>query len=103
MTHHHDHNHNNGHHHDHNHSDSHGHSHSHDNGQSLELTFEQKLEKLFAHWIDHNESHKETFLTWAKRSKEAGLEKVAQNLKKAGQMSEDVTGQLKDALKNLRG
>lgn len=102
MTHYHDPNHNRGHNHDHSHSHSHGHLHSHDNGQFPELTFEQKLEKLFAHWIDHNESHKETFFTWAQRAEEAGLEQVAQNLKKAGQMSCDVTGQLKDALKNLR-
>ncbi len=99
--------------HDHNHSHSHDHSHDHDHnhgtGQahhhdhSHELTFEQKLEKLFGHWIDHNDSHKDTFYTWAERAKEAGLDKIAANIEKAGKLSEDVTLQLRDALKNLKG
>jgi len=95
MTHHHDHIHDHSHDHDGNHSHSHAHPH--------ELTFEQKLEKLFSHWIDHNESHKDTFFTWAGRAKEKGLAEVAGNLEKAGQLSEDVTRQLKDALNNLKG
>ncbi|WP_299982349.1 hypothetical protein [Desulfobacula sp.] len=97
MTHHHDHG------HDHSHDHSHGHSHSHSHDHSHELTFEQKLDKLFTHWIDHNESHKDTFLIWAGRAKEAGLAGVAGNLEKAGQLSEDVTSQLKDALNKLKG
>jgi len=91
-------------HHDHDsHDHSHDHSHSHSHNPSPELTFEQKLEKLFTHWIDHNESHKDTFLTWAERAEEAGLAKIAGNLEKAGQLSEEVTLQLKDALNNLKG
>jgi len=96
MTHLHDHDHNHGHSHDHN-----GHSHDHDHGHSHELTFEQKLEKLFGHWIDHNDSHKDTFFTWAKRAEEAGLSLVAEKIEKAGQLSTEVTRQLQDALDTL--
>lgn len=92
--------------HEHGHSHSHGHghdhSHSHDHGHSHELTLEQKLMKLFEHWIDHNNSHKDTFFTWAERAKEAGLEDVAKNIETAGKLSEDVTAQLEAALKGLK-
>ena len=89
--------------HSHSHDDDSSHGHSHDHTHSHELTFEQKLEKLFGHWIDHNESHKDTFLTWAKRAEDEGLVKVAKSLEKAGQSSDDITSQLKEALKNLKG
>ena len=102
----HDHDHDHGHAHSHSHEDgyshSHGHSHGHDHSHTHELTFEQKLEKLFAHWIDHNDSHKDTFFTWAGRAKEAGLDDVAQKIEKAGQLSEEVTQQLKSALEHLK-
>jgi len=109
MTHHHDHDHdhdhdhNHSHDHNHDHSHSHAHDHSHSHNHPHELTFEQKLEKLFGHWIDHNDSHKDTFFIWAGRAKEAGLTEVADNIEKAGQLSEDVTRQLKDALNKLKG
>ncbi|MBU1342184.1 MAG: hypothetical protein KKD66_11225, partial [Proteobacteria bacterium] len=89
--------------HDHDHDHDHGHSHDHGHGHTHELTFEQKLEKLFGHWIDHNDSHKETFFTWAGRAKEAGLGDVAEKIEKAGHLSEDVTRLIKDALKTLKG
>ncbi len=97
----HDHSHSNDH--SHTHSDSHDHDHPHDHGHAHELTFEQKLEKLFTHWIDHNDSHKETFFTWAERAKEAKLDSVAVNIKKAGQVSEEITRLLKEAMKKLKG
>ena len=100
MTHH---DHDHGHSHDHDHSHSHSHDHDHGHSHSHELTFEQKLEKLFGHWIEHNDSHKDTFFTWAVRAKEAGLTDVADHIEKAGQLSEDVTRQLKDALGKLKG
>jgi len=92
-----------GHSHDHDHSHSQGHDHNHSHDHTHELTFEQKLEKLFSHWIEHNDSHKDTFYTWAGRAKEAGLDQIAENIEKAGLLSEDVTRQLRDALNKLKG
>lgn len=104
MTHDHGHSHNHCHTHSHDHSHDHGHTHSHDHGHSHthELTFEQKLIKLFEHWIDHNNSHKDTFFTWSDRAKEAGLDKVAKNIETAGKLSNDVTDQLEQALETLK-
>ena len=105
-THPHDHNHSHDHDHGHDHSHSHDHGHSHPHphphGAAAELTFAQKLEKLFSHWIDHNESHKDTFFTWAERSRENGLKDVADKIEKVGQLSQQVTEQLKSALNDLK-
>ncbi len=98
----HDHGHSHSHDHENGHSHSHGDGHTHSHSHPHELTFEQKLEKLFSHWIDHNDSHKDTFFTWAGRAEEAGLKDVAQNIKKAGQLSQEVTQHLKDALNQLK-
>ncbi len=82
----------------------HGHPHSHDHGHSHphELTFEQKLEKLFTHWIDHNESHKDTFFTWAQRAEQEGLKEVAEHIEAAGKLAGDITSQLEEALKKIK-
>ena len=84
------------------HNHNHSHSHSHDHNHSDELTLEQKLQTLLGHWVDHNESHKDTFFTWAKRAKDQGIDDIALNLEKAGQLSQEVTIQLKDALKKFK-
>ncbi len=103
MTHNNDHSHDHNHNHDHDHTHGKGQAHSHDHDHTHELTFEQKLETLFSHWIDHNDSHKDTFYTWAGRAKEAGLDKIAANIEKAGELSQEVTQQLREALNKLKG
>ena len=104
MTHHDDH-----HHHNHGHSHSHTHNHNNDHchenqdhSHSHELSFEQKLEKLISHWIDHNNSHKETFMTWAERAKQANLAAVAEAIEKAALAAEEVTKILQEGLQKLK-
>jgi len=87
--------------HDHPHDHTHHHTHSHDQGRADGMSLEQKLEKLVTHWIDHNDSHKQTFFTWAERAEDEGLTGAADKIKKAGELSEQVTSLLKDALKSL--
>ena len=58
------------------------------------------------HWVDHNESHKDTFLTWAQRVKDQDVKDqnigdIVMNLEKAGQLSQEITTQLKQALKKF--
>ena len=104
-THDHSNDHGNAHDHSHDHDNGHGHSHSHDHGHTHdpveEMTLEQKLNTLFAHWIDHNDSHKDNFLSWAKKAREAGLTEVAVSLEQAGSLSQEVTKKLEAALANL--
>ena len=104
MTHDHTHDHSGGHahsheHHDHDHNHDHEHNHTHD--QAKEMTLEQKLITLFSHWIGHNDSHKDNYLSWADKAKEAGLTEVASCLEQAGSLSQEVTKKLEAALANL--
>jgi hypothetical protein len=99
MTHEQNHDHSHNHSHEHKHSDDQGHSHSHNHGE--EMSLEQKLDTLFSHWIDHNDSHKDNFLSWAKKAREAGLTQVASSLEQAGSLSCEVTKKLEQALANL--
>ncbi|MCF8091974.1 MAG: hypothetical protein K9K21_02835 [Desulfotignum sp.] len=87
------------HHHDHGSSRSHSHDHAHEEGQRMSL--KEKLEVLLSHWVDHNDSHKDNFYSWAQKAKEAGLEKTALHLEQAGDLSEQVTRQLEQAIENL--
>lgn len=88
---------------DHGHSHSHGHTHSHSHDHSSEMSMEEKLKTLFAHWIDHNDSHKDNFVSWAGKARNEGLDGVADALDQAGSLSQEVTQKLKQALAALDG
>ncbi len=92
-------------HHDHTHSHDHDHSHGHhDHGHSdIPMSLEEKLTTLLAHWVDHNESHKDNFVAWADRAEGGSLSEVAAHLKEAGALSCQVTEALKKARKALEG
>ncbi|WDP89046.1 MAG: zinc transporter [Desulfobacter sp.] len=97
----HDHTHTHSHSHDHDHSHDHAHTHSHDH--SSEMSMEDKLKTLFAHWIDHNDSHKDNFVSWAKKAREAGLDAAADALEEAGSLSQEVTEKLRQARASIEG
>jgi rubrerythrin len=79
----------------------HHHAHEHVHGDPEEMRFEKKLETLFSHWIDHNNSHQDNYLSWAKKARDQGFEEIAQLLEQAGALSRDVTQQLEKALESL--
>ena len=94
--------------HSHNHSHDHSHSHGHDlhgNDQQKisekELGFEEKLLILFQHWIEHNDSHKDNYISWAKKAEHENLSDTAALLMDAAAASEVITEKLKKALKAL--
>lgn len=83
------------------HSHGHDYGYSHDHEKPHELSFEEKLEKLLVHWIEHNKNHADTFFTWAQRAQEKDLNKIAEDIKKAGDLSSVVTKHLKNTLKKF--
>ena len=93
--------HSHGHTHDHGHDNDHSHGHSHAHSQPKEMTLEQKLTTLFSHWIAHNDSHKDNFLSWADKARTGDLTEVADALEQAGSLSQEVTKKLEAALANL--
>ena len=67
------------------------------------MTLEQKLTTLLSHWIGHNDSHKDNYLSWAGKAKDAGLIDMASFLEQAGSLSQEVTQKLEEALKQVKG
>lgn len=83
-------------------TDEHQHTeHHHGNTENRELTFEEKLTRLFEHWIDHNESHKATYLSWAKKAAENEMPETAAGLKEAGALSGMINEKIKKALESI--
>ena len=87
-------------HHDHHH---HGHDHSHDHHHhdetgGGELSFEDKLIKIFDHWIKHNESHAQTYLDWGEKAKAHGRDDIAVLLDDIAKLSDQLTEKLQAGL-----
>jgi len=57
-----------------------------------------RLRKLIEHWAGHNDEHRARFEESAAEAAEMGLEAVADCLKAAAKMAEDVSAHLQKAL-----
>ena len=69
---------------------------------SKTLSPEEKLAKLLDHWVRHNEDHAQTYRDWGGQAKEIKLEKVAQLLEEAAQMTEQISERFIDAAAILK-
>ena len=99
MNHHHHNDHNHGHNHNgHNHHEHDHHEHSH---VEKELSLKEKLSSIFQHWIDHNSSHKESYLSWAKKAEKENLSSIVSYLEQVGKLSDEINIKLEKALKEL--
>lgn len=78
--------------------DHHHHHHDHEN----ELGFEEKLQHLFSHWIDHNNSHKDAYLSWAHKASHEGLTDIGTMLEQIAEISDQVTQKLEQTLALLK-
>ena len=72
--------------------------HHHDHDVKSDLTMEQKLEKLLAHWIKHNEDHGKTYREWMTKAEDSGLEKTAAILSEVAELTSQINTKLKEAL-----
>ena len=77
------------------HSHSHGHGHEHESPQETEDL--KKLLMLLDHWIEHDESHVESYREWAQKASTAGEEEIAREIHLAVDDSASVQGHLKRA------
>ena len=85
------------HHHDHHHD--HDHHHEHESGGGLSL--EEKLDRLLAHWVDHNGDHANTYREWASQAEGKNLAKVGELLIKAADLTDEISRQFEEARKAL--
>jgi hypothetical protein len=99
------------HHHDHHHTrpdhgqDEGGHHHhgqdghhDHHHGADSPLSFEEKLVRIFDHWVKHNESHAQTYADWREKAKAHGMDGIAGILDETARLSEQLTEKLKEGL-----
>ncbi|MBP2030303.1 rubrerythrin [Methanohalophilus levihalophilus] len=56
-----------------------------------------KIQHLLGHWIEHNQSHNESFEQWAERLKEADFSEVADAILEASEKMEECTSLLEKA------
>ena len=79
------------HHHDHHHH----HGHSHEAG--ADMPFEEKMAKLLAHWIRHNDDHAGSYRDWADKARSGDQTEVAAVLDEVAEMTEAITAKFKEA------
>jgi hypothetical protein len=60
---------------------------------------EERLKRLIAHWIEHNEEHRARFEEEARGADGMGLKAVAEELRMAAESASMVTEHLRRALK----
>jgi hypothetical protein len=85
-------------HHDHDHEHHHHHHHGESGGG---LSFEEKLERLLTHWIDHNGDHASTYRDWAAQAEAHDLAKVGELLMKAAELTDEISRQFEAARERL--
>lgn len=59
------------------------------------------MQVLLKHWVDHNNSHKESYASWAQKLENDNLNEAAAFLIKAADASRQITDNLEAALKVL--
>lgn len=59
------------------------------------------LSNLIEHWIEHNESHIQSFREWALKAKKDGFLEAAENISEAADKIEEANKSLKNAKKGL--
>lgn len=62
---------------------------------------EAKLKHLLGHWIEHNESHSQSFKEWADKVKAAGYEELAKDILLANEKMKECSDLLKAASKKI--
>lgn len=80
--------------HDHHKHHSHGHSHKHEHGGAATL---RTLYTVLEHWLEHCDSHNDTYKEWAATAHEVGEEEIAKEIYLAINENEAVKNHLKRA------
>ncbi len=73
----------------------HGHIHDREQGHQDEIL--KKLQIMLEHWIEHSDSHAESYLEWAGKATAAGEEEVAKEIYLALSDNDSLKGHLKRA------
>jgi len=75
----------------------HNHHHDHHHESQTAMSFEEKLVKLFEHWVKHNNDHAGTYREWAKRAKENDMAQVCALLEDAADITLSLNKKFEEA------
>ncbi|MBF0203165.1 MAG: hypothetical protein HQK67_02385 [Desulfamplus sp.] len=67
-----------------------------------EMPINEKIALLLKHWIEHNNSHKDNYLSWADKADEGKFGETAEFLRQASELSIKITESLEKALTSLQ-
>ena len=93
--------------HEHTHAHSHedgcgcGHDHGHDHDTVVENKDEKTLNILLVHWVNHNQSHEESFQEWVEKAKAMGKTETAECIEKAIEYMQKANEMLVEAKKHM--
>lgn len=62
----------------------------------------KKFEHLLSHWVEHNNSHEESYLKWIERAEEAGRKDVAREVRTSLGLSREMSRHFEQAIKLLK-
>ncbi len=92
------------------HTHEHIHSHEHEgiehthSSEELHTTAQKEMQTLnilLDHWVEHNLSHMEGFVEWAKKAEENGKNDVKESINEAVEMLEKANDALKEAKRKM--
>lgn len=81
------------------------HKHEHGNQHhdiSTDMSVDEKIVKLLAHWIKHNKDHAETYMDWAKKAKGSNMAQTVSALENAADLTMSINEKFEEALKALQ-
>ena len=82
-------------------------NHKHEHGSQhhdvlTDMSVDEKIIKLIAHWIKHNEDHAKTYIDWAKKAKGNNMVQIGSALENAAALTMSINEKFEEALKSLQ-
>jgi len=78
------------------------HEHHHHDDVKTELSFEEKIVKLLAHWIKHNDDHALTYNDWAQKAKDNQMPEISKALDSAAEATRVLNEQFEAILRSMK-
>ena len=77
-------------------------NHHHDHEPQASLSFEEKLPRLLAHWVKHNDDHARTYRNWSLQARENQHPEIATLLEEAAELTARISARFETAAGQLQ-
>jgi len=71
--------------------------HHHDHKQGTH-SMSERIEKIIAHWIKHNDDHIQNYQDWSQKARSENMSDVSDILDEVAEMSQTINVKLKEAI-----